>query len=203
MIFKPNLISYTLDKFCLSERFLSAALLVMGLLIFVNRTKAQSGSDNVTINLKFRPVQTIVVTPAQKTTDILYASINDHQNGITVMHDNHLTVFSTGGFLISVEASNENFTRIGGTETIPVSDVVIKAANSMGNDAYSEFSDVTLSTVPTPLVTSNSGGRDLKYNIIYDNTIAGSANQYINKYISPDKPETIYTSQVTYTITTH
>ena len=72
----------------------------------------------------------------------------------------------------------------------------------MGNDAYSEFSDVTISTVPTPLVTSNSG-EDLKYNIIYDNTIAGSANQYINKYISPDKPETIYTSQVTYTITTH
>ncbi len=181
-----------MDEFSLNERFLSVALLVMGLLVSVNRAEAQSGSGNVVINLKFRPVQTIVVTSAQKTTDISYTSTNDYQNGIAVTHDGHLT-----------EASNENFTRAGGTETIPVSDVVIKALNSTGNETDSEFSDVTLSTAPAPLITSNSGGRDLKYDIIYDNTQAGSANQYINKYVSPDKPESVYTSQVTYTIVTH
>lgn len=192
-----------MDEFSLNERFLSVALLVMGLLVSANKAEAQSGSDNVVINLKFHPVQTIVVALTQKTTDISYTSTNDYQNGIAVTHDGHLTVFSTGGFLISVEASNENFTRAGGTETIPVSDVVIKALNSTGNETDSEFSDVTLSTAPAPLITSNSGGRDLKYDIIYDNTQAGSANQYINKYVSPDKPESVYTSQVTYTIVTH
>lgn len=192
-----------MDEFSLNERFLSVALLVMGLLVSANRAEAQSGSGNIVINFKFRPVQTIVVTSAQKTTDISYTSTADYQNGIAVTHDGHLTVFSTGGFLISVEASNENFTRAGGAETIPVSDVVIKALNSTDNETDSEFSDVTLSTAPAPLITSNSGGRDLKYDIIYDNTQAGSANQYINKYVSPDKPESVYTSQVTYTIVTH
>lgn len=192
-----------MGKFCVNKYFLSVALLVAGLLIAVNRAEAQSGSDHVTINIKFRPVRTIVVTSAQKTVDILYASTSDYQDGVSVTHNDHLTVFSTGGFLVSVEASDPNFTRVGGTETIPVDDVTIRAFNGSDNGVNATFSDVPLSTDPTtPLITSDKGGRNLKYGITYDNTVAGSGNQYINKYVSTDKPETVYTSQITYTITT-
>lgn len=166
------------------------------------QASAQSGSDNVTINITFRPVQTISVSPGQNTIDILYASVSDYQSGVAVTRDDHLTVFSTGGFMVSVEASSENFTRVGGTETIPASDVIISAIKSTGNKTDSEFFDVTLSATSTPLITSNNGGRDLKYGITYDNSTKGASNQYINRYESGDGAETVYRSRITYTITT-
>lgn len=192
---------FILNKFIQTYRVLFSWI-VACLILSTFQASAQSGSDNVTINITFRPVQTISVSPAQKSIDISYASIDDHQNGISVTRDDHLTVFSTGGFLVSVEASSENFTRMGGTETIPVKDVIIRAVDGTDNTAGAEFSDVVLSTAPSALITSSSGGRDLKYGITYDNSSGREANQYINRYMSRDGAETVYRSRITYTITT-
>lgn len=54
----------------------------------------------------------------------------------------------------------------------------------------------------TPIIESEDGGRDLKYNVTYDNRIAGSAQKYIGKYVKSDGVETVYSANVTYTITT-
>lgn len=163
---------------------------------------AQSGSGTVTVNLVLRPVQTITVTTSQQTTDILYASVNDYQYGVSVTQDDHLTVFSTGGFIVSVEVSNNNFTRVGGSETIPASDVIIRPTAGTNNNTGPEYFNVPLSTSSRPIISSETGGRDLKYSIVYDNSATGSPNRYINRYVKADGAETVYRSQVTYTITT-
>lgn len=183
-------------------RYLSVVLLLAGGLLSADRVFAQSGSDQVTIHLRFRPVQTIVVTAAQQTIDIEYATISDHQDGVSVTQPDHLTIFSTGGFQVSVEASDANLTRVGGSETIPVSDISVRAMNGTDNPVVSVFSEVALSSTPAPLIASARGGRDIKYGITYDNTAGGSANRYIDKYVSGDGAETVYTSRITYTIVT-
>lgn len=192
---------FMLNRFLQTHRIFFSWV-VACLILSTFQVSAQSGSDNVTINITFRPVQTISVSPGQKTIDILYASVSDYQSGIAVTRDDHLTVFSTGGFLVSVEASSENFTRVGGAETIPVKDVIIRAVDGTDNAAGAEFSEVVLSTAPAALITSSNGGRDLKYGITYDNSTGGGANQYINRYESGDEAETVYRSRITYTITT-
>jgi len=183
-------------------RFLSAAILLISGFLLPDRVYAQSGSDQVAIHLSFRPVQTIAVTAAQKTIDIEYTTVSDHQNGVSVTQPDHLTIFSTGGFQVSVEASDANFTRVGGSETIPVSDVSVRAVNGTDNHVVAVFSAVTLSSTPAPLIASSQGGRDLKYGIRYDNTASGSGYRYIDKYVSGDGAETVYTTQITYTIVT-
>jgi hypothetical protein len=50
------------------------------------------------------------------------------------------------------------------------------------------------------LISATEGGTALKYNVTYDNTTAGGSNNYINKYVHPDSPESVLTATVTYTI---
>ena len=177
--------------------FFVSALILFGLAT-VNSVKAED-NDVVTVNLKFQPIQSIVVNPDQKTVDLLYASKDDYADGVSAEMPDHLEVFSTGGFIVQANTGGDDFTRIGGG-TIPASDVILKA--TQGTDtSIGSVSDVSLSTTPTTLISSTTtGGTSLKYNVTYDNTAAGGSNNYINKYVYSDSPESVYTATVTYTI---
>ena len=80
-----------------------------------------------------------------------------------------------------------------------MSDVLINAVNGSDNTLVHTFDDVVLSSNPESLIKSGLGGRDLKYNITYDNTL-GSSDKYINK--NPNNKESVFTTEITYTITT-
>ncbi|MDD4439035.1 MAG: hypothetical protein PHS04_13530 [Tissierellia bacterium] len=179
--------------------FLTAAILISGF-VSVNGVKAEgtpANTDNVTLNIKFKPIQTIVVNPSQKTVDIEYYTKANYRDGVSVTKDDHLTVFSTGGFNVSVQ-TNGDF--INGTKTIGASDVVVSAKPG-SNTTGGTFSEVALSSSSSSasLISSETGGSELNYNITYDNGVGGGYN-YINMYTHPDTPESVYTAEVTYTI---
>ena len=176
--------------------FFVSALILFGL---ANVNSAMAESDDATVNIKFRPVQSIVVNTAQKTVDLLYATKDNYNDGVTAERSDHLEVFSTGGFTVTANTGGD-FTRSAGG-TIPAADVTVIAALGTSTTIGS-FADVALSTTPQTLITATEGGTALKYNVTYDNT-AGASKVYINKYIHPDSPESIYTATVTYTIATN
>ncbi|HCC86621.1 MAG TPA: hypothetical protein DEQ06_08600 [Porphyromonadaceae bacterium] len=178
--------------------FFVSALILFGL-ANVNSAMAQPQSDDATVNIKFRPVQSIVVNPAQKSVDLLYATKDNYANGVTAERPDHLEVFSTGGFTVTANTGGD-FTRAAGG-TIDAGDVTVIAALGTSTTIGS-FTDVALSTTPQTLITANEGGTALMYNVTYDNT-AGGGNVYINNYIHPDSPESVYTATVTYTIATN
>jgi len=177
--------------------FFVSALILFGL-ANVNSAMAQPQSDDATVNIKFRPVQSIVVNPAQKSVDLLYATKDNYANGVTAERPDHLEVFSTGGFTVTANTGGD-FTRTDGG-TIDADDVTVRAAGTSTNTG--SFTDVVLSIDPQTLITANEGGTALMYNVTYDNT-AGGGNVYINNYIHPDSPESVYTATVTYTIATN
>lgn len=183
-----------------TSNFFSIAALVICGMVCVNSVKAEGTPTNsdqvqVTVNLKFKPVQSIVVNSDSKIVDLEYTTAEDYNKGVSKTIVDHLIVCSTGGFVVSVKAGND-FVRTDG-ETIPVGDVILSAEG--GSTTNPGFSPVTLSTEYTTLITSTAGGNELKYNVTYDNT-AGSS--YINKYIHSNT-ELVYTAQVTYTIATN
>jgi hypothetical protein len=171
--------------------------------VCVNSVKAQVSdpvSDNVTVNIKFKPIQSIVVNSTQKTVDLVYATKNDYADGVSAEMLNHLEIFSTGGFIVTANTDGD-FTRTAGG-SISAADVILKA--TQGTDtSIGSFTNVELSTNPATLITATEGGTALKYNVTYDNTAAGAGNNYINNYIHPDSPESVYTAKVTYTIATN
>lgn len=188
------------------RKFLFAGALIAASLFSVNSVMAEStpgNTDQVTVNLKFQPVQSIVVKSDTKVVNLVYANKTDYSNGKSATVNDHLEIFSTGGFVVTVKADNDFTSTSTGAVAIPAEHVKVKATKGSGNNNdYGEggLAEVTLSTSPQNFIASETGGTGLKFNVIYDN-YGGAGNAYIDKYIHNDA-ETVYTATVTYTIAT-
>lgn len=176
---------------------LAIALLISGLLS-VNGAFAQEKSDNVTLNIVLKPIQTITVNPASKSVNIIYDDITDYEKGVTTgAIKDHLTVYSTGGFTVNVKSDGDFVNTNDNTNKIAAGDVKITAEGSVGT-----FYEVALATSEgseSNLISSDKGGRDLKYSVTYDNT-SGANDAYINHYLNGGDEKNTFTATVTYTI---
>lgn len=149
-------------------------------------------SDRVNLSIILRPIQSITVNPSQKDVKLIYQTEVDYQNGVFNAQVDHLKVFSTGGFKINVK-TNRDFTN--GTDNILASDVTVVATpGTRAPNGVTYAPAKSLSTGGHGLLSSKIGGRDLNFNITYDNTTAGNNDEYINKNSGT------YSAKVTYTI---
>jgi hypothetical protein len=191
-----------------TKNILSIAALIICGLVCVNSVKADvpptQTSDEVTVNIKFKPIQSIVVNSVQRTVNLEYYTLQNYQEGVSVTMDDHLEIFSTGGFIVTVKASGD-FTRTtgDGDDIIPAGDVFVSATLAEDTSIGTPADATGLTIGGKTLITADAGGTALKYNVTYDNTAAGAGNNYINNYIHPDLPESVYTAKVTYTIATN
>lgn len=189
-----------------TSNFFSIAVFFICGMVCVNSVKAQE-SDKVTVNLKFKPVQSISVNTTQKEVNFVYESEADYLNGVTLAtHAKHLKVFSTGGFEVKVNASNENFASENTNLTIPVDHVSVTATASDGNPITNYTSIGTpqpLDVVEKMIIKSSEGGTELEFDVEYDNT-GDSSGAYINGYNSEHVEDgaTVFTTTVTYSIVT-
>ncbi|MDM1138122.1 hypothetical protein [Empedobacter sp. R132-2] len=154
-----------------------------------------------TLNVVLYPIQTIVIG-GDNTVNLEYISEKDYLNGVTAKMDNHLIVYSTGGFAVKVKSENENLeytSKDGKTRKIRTNTINLKASLGTGNILNSsKFSSVVLDKSDKNLISSNVGGTNLKFNVAYSGK---GNNDYVNKYYNVEKPNTnIYTTTVTYTI---
>ena len=182
--------------------FFVSALILFGL-TNVNSAKAEvpptQTSDQVTVNIKFRPIQTIMVNQGLDVVDFLYETPDDYQSGIAAIEvSDQLTVNSSGPFIVNVISTD--FVAQG-FEAIPASDMTVTAIEGTGNHRTGttyETPPVELSTVGVPFITSTGGGMGLNFNVKYQNT--GFDETYVDMLTNA---ETTYTATVTYTITSN
>ena len=83
-----------------------------------------------------------------------------------ITEDNHLKVYSTGGFTIKVKSIDPNLTSSTNTgTTIAASDITVTATKG-SVDGVESFSatPVTLSTSDSPLIFSNTGANNKTFN---------------------------------------
>ena len=111
-------------NFLLTGALLIVALFsVNGVMAEAPSSYAQSGTT--TVNIKLNPMQAILVNDGE--VNIVYAELDDYNEGVDVEMNNHLTVYSVGGFTVNVK-SNGNF--IGTNGSIDSGDVIITATAS-------------------------------------------------------------------------
>lgn len=151
-----------------------------------------------TLNVKLYPIQTIMIG-GENTINLEYKTKDNYSNGVTENVDNHLVVYSTGGFAVNVKSDTENlvYTKDDFSSSIDAS--TINLIPSLGQDnqlSNASLSAVTLSNSTTNLISSQVGGTDLKFNVAY---VGKGNNDYINKYYNVESPN-VYTTTVTYTI---
>ncbi len=148
-----------------------------------------------TLNVKLHPIQTILIG-ANSTVDLEYQTKEDYSNGVTKTMNDHLIVYSTGGFAVKVKSENENLVRKEGDSKIAVNTINLVATLGSENKSKSTFSKVVLDTSDKNLISSTDGGTALKFNVAYSGI---GKNDYVNNYYNVEKP-TVYTTTVTYTI---
>ncbi|MFV0141439.1 hypothetical protein [Empedobacter falsenii] len=158
---------------------------------------AQTKTATATLNVKLRPIQTIVIG-GDNTVNLVYKTKEDYSNGVTANMNDHLIVYSTGGFAVKVKSDDKNlvFTKDGKTNTIAVNTINLVATLGKGNKSESTFTNVVLGKSDKNLISSTVGGTNLKFNVAYSGK---GGNAYVNKYNNVENP-TVYTTTVTYTI---
>ena len=183
------------------RKFLFAGALLVATLFSVNSVMAQtaSTSDNVTVNIKFTPIQTIVVNGTQKTVDFAYNSIENYNAGAdAITNDDHLTINSSGPFEVKVKGAN--FTGGITGKTIAASEIAVLVQKGTNNEitTYGAFSLLPLATTSQVLISSaTEGGMGLNFNVTYSNP-GGANGKYFKGYV--DGTERTYTANVEYAI---
>lgn len=173
---------------------LTLSVMFLGIVAFAQET------GNVTLNVKLNPIQTLVVNPAQEVVDLEYSSENDYANGVTsgALAD-HLSVFSTGGFAVTVKSSGAHLTN---TATSGAhGDIEANTIQIVPTDGTNPITDATntivsLSSSEQTIVSSLYGAVDKTINMEYK---GADANAYIDYYVAGQDP-TVYTTELTYTI---
>src|SRR5690606_41588255 len=87
------------------KKMLIAAIAVLGI------TVTSQAQTTVTLNVKLKPIQTLVVNPAQSQVDLNYSSTEDYLNGVVSMQEDHLKIYSTGGFQVKVRSASNKIGR--------------------------------------------------------------------------------------------
>lgn len=169
------------------KKFIFTALTLVGF--------AAANAQTVTLNVRLKPIQTLIVNTAQKTVNLDYTTRDDYANGVTSSNADHLTIYSTGGFQVKVKSATAALQN--GSKSIQANTIQVKA--SAGTDPvngaqYAALSP--LSATETTLVTSAVGGVDKKISIDYKGS---GANAYLDNYVANQNPS-VYTTELTYTI---
>ncbi|GAB3413447.1 hypothetical protein [Niabella aquatica] len=166
---------------------------------FATASQAQStNTDNVTLNVKLNPIQTLIVNQSQKEVNLEYTTVAQYANGVSAAQADHLKIYSTGGFQVKVKSSGSELTT---SKTGPAGNInanTIQIVPTAGTKAVSnaQYTASPLSADEKVIVSATTGGVDKSVNIEYK---GAGADAYINNYVAGQNP-TKYTTTVTYTI---
>ncbi|SFT71450.1 hypothetical protein SAMN05421857_2655 [Chryseobacterium formosense] len=156
---------------------------------------ATSKAQQVKLNVILKPIQTLVVNDEQKTVNLEYTTANDYLNGVGKTNQDHLTIYSTGGFQVKVKANNANMQLSGKTMAVNTVKLTASAGSqALINATYQQ--DMELTGGETTLVSSGNGAVNKNVTVKYQ---GAGANTYIDNYVPNQNPST-YTADLTYTI---
>lgn len=102
------------------KNLIIASFIVLGL----STVQAQ----NVTLNVKLKPIQTLVVNNIQTTVNLEYSSKEDYSTGVTSTNADHLSIYSTGGFEVKVKSAAASMATTAGSKTIYANSIQITAS---------------------------------------------------------------------------
>lgn len=161
--------------------------------VFAQSENANSG--NVMLNIKLYPIQTITINESQREVTLSYETKQDYESGVSSEMNNHLTIFSTGGFEVKANAPKGDLE--GTKKTIEASDILITASKGSNNNLNAQYSAERLSINESTIIQSTTGGINQEFNINYQ---AEGNDKYINHF-SKDENPTIFSTRIVYSIT--
>lgn len=161
----------------MKKLFLFAAILFAG--VSVVKADEPQSSDQTKLTVTLNTIQSISV--GQDDVSIEYSTIEHYAKGnSSIVYSDHLNVYSTGGFDVKVKYDLDGVTSDSYTATTDgtyegTAKSLFESIKAVVVDGTAE-KGVNLTTGGLSLITSDTGGTDLKYNVRYD----GAGGEYMN-----------------------
>lgn len=172
-------------------RWLMMTMIILGGLLSLQAQ--ESGSVN--INITLHPVQ--ILTVGQENVNIAFRNSEDYIQGVANLNEGHLTVFSTGGYEISVRAAVPGFEPTTGQEKeIPLNLLRIEALMPDGGIGSKNLSSVHLRDYHQNIISSSHADLGVSYDVMYE----GLGGLALLEYVSNDLEVSTFTARVIYSI---
>ena len=118
--------------------------------------------NNVTLNVKLYPIQTLLVNTTQKEVGLEYNTREDYRNGVVSEQQDHLTIYSTGGFQVKVSVVT------GAIDNILSNISIMPSSGSKPlNQSNVVYTGKNISEVEQPIISATKGAIDKNVNISY------------------------------------
>lgn len=153
-------------------------------------------SDQVILNIRLFPIQIIEVNPLQEIVYLEYKTTSDYAKGVQLEQSDHLSMYSTGGFVVKVSSTELSMPAEHG-EAIPVSDIIITPKQGILNPLIgATFSPAILSSEAATIITNDAGGMNKTFSIHYQ---AMGNNEYVGRNIATESPK-VFSTKIVYSI---
>lgn len=159
------------------------------LLVCLNCDLHAQGS--VTLNVNLYPIQTLVVNTSQKEVNLEYKTRADYRNGTVSELEDHLTIYSTGGFQVKVRA----VTAANDKDVLDNVTVIASSGSKPLNQSNVVYSDTIISEREQQIISATKGATDKSVNISYK----GAGNDTFIGFTKKNAPANLSYS-VVYTI---
>ncbi|NGM62084.1 hypothetical protein G5B30_09175 [Sphingobacterium sp. SGG-5] len=170
--------------------------LVLACILGMPAVRAQSENAAVSLSIVLRPLLNLTVNPEQTTSSLVYNTAEDYQDGVEVTNKGHLTVFSTGPYVVNARLANEEYAKITGEtdEAMHLPDVSIAALPT---------EDGGTSHLETSLLTTEDKSFILEdqpaLNKVFDVSFHGPGDGAFLKYASK-QGATTFTNTIIYSL---
>ena len=147
--------------------------------------------NSVTLNVNLYPIQTLLVNTAQKEVNLEYNTREDYRNGVVSEQQDHLIIYSTGGFQVKVSAVTAAI------DKDMLSNIIIMPSSGSKplEQSHVMYTGKNISEIEQPIISATKGAIDKNVNISYK----GAGNDALVGLTKNNTPAT-HTYTVLYTI---
>jgi len=119
--------------------------------------------NSVTLNVNLYPIQTLLVNTTQKEVNLEYSTREDYRNGVVSEQQDHLTIYSTGGFQVKVSA----VTAAIDNSVLDNITIIPSSGSKPLNQLHVVYTDKNISELEQPIISATKGAIDKNVNISY------------------------------------
>lgn len=171
------------------------SLIILAFIMFAGISVFAQTSGTVNINITLHPIQILKINPAQTEVDLTYTDEDDYKNGVRNLQENHLTIFSTSGYEVSV-FSDYASSSSGEAEVQPPSFQIAALLPDAAAGGIN-VSNIHLLNYKQNIISSNRPDFGINFDVEYQGL---GDNSYLKHLHSENLETTVHRTKVTYSL---
>lgn len=171
------------------------SLIILAFIMFAGISVFSQTSGTVNINITLHPIQILKINPAQTEVALNYTDEDNYKNGVRNLQENHLTIYSTSGYEVSVFSDYAAF--LSGEAEAQRPSFLINALLPEAAPGGINVSNIQLLNYKQNIISSNRPNFGINFDVEYQGL---GNNSYLKHLHSENLEATVHRTRVTYSL---